>query len=74
MTLLIQKELIMPWNNGDYPQSYKNQPEKLRQKAVEIANALLEEGIEDGIAIATGLKRAREYFKKKEKERGKKNI
>lgn len=51
MTLLIQKELIMPWNNGDYPQSYKNQPEKLRQKAVEIANALLEEGIEDGIAI-----------------------
>lgn len=56
----------MPWYNGDYPPSYKNQPVKLREKAVEIANALLEEGAEEGIAIATGLKRAREYFEKAE--------
>jgi len=53
----------MPWYNGDYPPSYKNQPEALREKAVEIANALLLDGTEEGIAIATGLKRAREYFK-----------
>jgi len=52
----------MPWYNGDYPPSYKNQPEPLRGKAVEIANALLAEGVEEGIAIATGLKRARQYF------------
>jgi uncharacterized protein YdaT len=52
----------MPWYNGDYPPSYKNQPVKLRNKAVEIANALLAEGMEEGIAIATGLKRARESF------------
>ncbi|MGN6417352.1 MAG: hypothetical protein ACTHMC_07665 [Pseudobacter sp.] len=52
----------MPWYNGDYPPSYKNQPVKLRNKAVEIANALLEEGMEEGVAIATGLKRARESF------------
>lgn len=59
----------MPWYNGDFPPSYKNQPVKIRNKAVEIANALLEEGAEEGIAIATGLKRAREYFKKaKEQE------
>lgn len=57
----------MPWYNGDYPPSYKNQPVKLRNKAVEIANALLEEGAEEGVAIATGLKRAREFFKNKEK-------
>ena len=56
----------MPWYNGDYPPSYKNQPVKLRAKAVKIANALLDEGTEEGIAIATGLKRAREYFKNKE--------
>jgi uncharacterized protein YdaT len=56
----------MPWYNGDYPPSYKNQPEDLREKAVEIANALLEEGTEEGIAIATGLKRAREIFENKE--------
>ena len=58
----------MPWYNGDYPPSYKNQPEELREKAVEIANALLGEGAEEGIAIATGLKRAREYFADKRTE------
>jgi uncharacterized protein YdaT len=57
----------MPWYNGDYPPSYKNQTVKLRKKAVEIANALLEEGAHEGIAIATGLKRARDFFSKKEK-------
>lgn len=52
----------MPWYNGDYPPSYKNQPLKIREKAVEIANALLLDGTDEGIAIATGLKKAREYF------------
>jgi len=56
----------MPWYNGDYPPSYKNQPRPLRDKAVEIANALLEEGVEEGIAIATGLKRARKERQPKE--------
>nr|WP_295932966.1 DUF2188 domain-containing protein [uncultured Dyadobacter sp.] len=62
----------MPWYNGDFPPSYKNQPKKIREKAVEIANALLEEGAEEGIAIATGLKRARETFKKKTVDKKKK--
>ena len=53
----------MPWYNGDYPPSYKNQPAYLREKAVEIANEILEDSGDEGIAIATGLKRAREYFK-----------
>lgn len=59
----------MPWYNGDYPPSYKNQPIPLREKAVEIANALLKDGTEEGIAIATGLKQARLYFKNKEKNK-----
>jgi len=59
----------MPWYNGNYPPSYKNQPLQLREKAVEIANSLLEDGTDEGIAIATGLKRAREFFKKKEQEK-----
>lgn len=54
----------MPWYHGDYPPSYKNQPVQLREKAVEIANKLLESGAEEGVAIATGLKQARAYFKK----------
>lgn len=57
----------MPWYNGDYPPSYKNQPVKIRQKAVEIANELLQHGLPEGVAIATGLKKAREHFKKSTK-------
>ncbi|MBV4355846.1 DUF2188 domain-containing protein [Pinibacter aurantiacus] len=55
----------MPWYNGDYPPSYKNQPEEIRNKATEIANKLLLHGSDEGIAIATGLKKAREYFRQK---------
>jgi uncharacterized protein YdaT len=54
----------MPWYNGDFPPSYKNQPVQLREKAVEIANELLLHGADEGIAIATGLKRARLVLKK----------
>jgi uncharacterized protein YdaT len=56
----------MPWYNGDYPPSYKNLPEELRNKATEIANKILLSGAPEGIAIATGLKKAREHFAKKE--------
>jgi len=62
----------MPWYNGDYPPSYKNQPVRLRNKAVEIANELLLRGATEGVAIATGLKRAREFFSKKRKSLPKK--
>lgn len=61
----------MPWYNGDYPPSYKNQPKKLREKAVEIANQVLTDGADEGIAIATGLKRARQYFADKKKTENK---
>ena len=67
----------MPWYNGDYPPSYKNQPPAIRAKAVEIANELLLHGSEEGVAIATGLKKAREFFEQQqdraaEKRNGKK--
>jgi uncharacterized protein YdaT len=35
----------------------------LREKAVEIANQLLKHGMDEGIALATGLKKARIFFK-----------
>ena len=53
----------MPWYNGDYPPSYKNQPEYVRDKATEIANEILKESGDEGIAIATGLKRASSILK-----------
>ena len=62
----------MPWYNGSYPPSYKNQPKKIRDKAVEIANEILAETGDEGIAIATGLKRARQHFEKKAE--GKKKV
>jgi uncharacterized protein YdaT len=60
----------MPWYNGDYPPSYKNQPVPIRDKATEIANELLLHGAPEGVAIATGLKKARQFFA----ERGKKGV
>jgi len=59
----------MPWPKGDFPPSYKNQPKKIREKAVEIANEMLLQGAEEGIAIATGLKLAREYFDKPDRKK-----
>jgi len=62
------KHAYMPWYNGDYPPSYKNQPVAIRDKATEIANELLLNGAPEGIAIATGLKKARELFANGEKK------
>lgn len=58
----------MPWHNGDYPPSYKNQPKKIRDKATEIANKVLETTGNEGEAIATGLKQARAHFAKAQKK------
>lgn len=41
----------MPWYNGDYPPSYRNQPVEIRTKATEIANELLLNGVSEGVAI-----------------------
>jgi uncharacterized protein YdaT len=44
----------MPWTKEDYPASMRNLPHEVRNKAIEIANALLEERkMDEGIAIAT---------------------
>ncbi|WP_316819121.1 hypothetical protein [Pedobacter nyackensis] len=59
----------MPWTKEDYPPSYKNQPAYIREKAVEIANEILKESGDEGLAIATGLSKAREYFEDHPKEK-----
>jgi len=51
----------MPWTNKDYPEAMENLPVKVRHKAIEIANAILEEGkLNEGKAIATGISKAKE--------------
>jgi len=42
----------MPWNKQNYPDSLKNFSAEVRNKAIEIANSLLEDGYEEGRAIA----------------------
>ena len=55
----------MPWSAGDYPSAMKNLDPKVRRKAIEIANAVLEETGDDGRAISVGITKAREFFEKK---------
>ncbi|MCG7343130.1 hypothetical protein MHZ92_03230 [Sporosarcina sp. ACRSL] len=51
----------MPWNTNDYPDSFKNLEPDVRNKAIEIANALLREGNDEGRAISIATAKAREY-------------
>jgi len=52
----------MPWTKHDYPASMKNLPTEVREKAIDIANALLEESeMDEGIAIATAISRAKDW-------------
>ncbi|WP_456279292.1 DUF2188 domain-containing protein [Bacillus sp. AK128] len=49
------------WNKQSYPDSMKNLMEPIRNKAIEIANALLDEGYEEGRAISIAIEKAKEW-------------
>lgn len=51
----------MPWTQRDYPPSMKNLEPRVRNKAIEIANALLGEKYEEGRAIAIATSQAKEW-------------
>ncbi|MBD7967894.1 DUF2188 domain-containing protein [Paenibacillus gallinarum] len=51
----------MPWNKKDYLPSMKNLEPRVRNKAIEIANALLGEGYEEGRSIAIATAQAEEW-------------
>ena len=52
----------MPWDMNDYPDSMKNFDPLLRKKAIDIANALEEEGYDDDRAIPIAQAQAGEWF------------
>lgn len=54
----------MPWTDERYPPAMRRLPPRVRQKAVEIANALLAEGYDDGKAIRIGIAKAREWIRR----------
>jgi uncharacterized protein YdaT len=52
----------MPWTKTDYPNSLKNLPQAIRNKAIEIANALYKKGnMEEGRIIATAISNAKKW-------------
>ncbi|WP_010278441.1 DUF2188 domain-containing protein [Paenibacillus senegalensis] len=51
----------MPWTKNDYPDSMKNLEERTRNKAIEIANSLLEEQYEEGRAISIAIAQAKKW-------------
>jgi uncharacterized protein YdaT len=58
----------MPWTEEAYPTAMKHLTPMVRAKAIEIANALLEEGHDDGFAIRVAIARARELAATRESE------
>ncbi len=58
----------MPWTEKNYPDSMKNLTAEVRRKAIEIANALLEEGNAEGRAIAIGTAKAEEWAENRNKQ------
>ena len=56
----------MPWSKNDYPDSFENLNEDVRNKAIEVANALLREGYDEDRAIPIALDTAKDYIKKDE--------
>jgi uncharacterized protein YdaT len=51
----------MPSNAAFYPSSMKNLSPPVRDKAIEIANSLLAEGMDEGMAIRVAIAKAKEW-------------
>lgn len=51
----------MPWSAEYYPRSMIHLPDPVRSKAIEIANALLAEGMDEGKAIRIAIAKAKEW-------------
>ncbi|MFD1124194.1 hypothetical protein ACFQ22_02295 [Lentilactobacillus raoultii] len=52
----------MPWNNENYPASMKNLKKVVRDKAIDIANALKDKGYDDQKAIAIATDKAEQWY------------
>ena len=55
----------MPWNATYYPPAMSHLAQPVRDKAIEIANALLEEGYEEGRAIRIAIAKAKEWSERR---------
>ena len=55
----------MPWSESYYPRAMAHLSPIVRSKAIEIANALLEAGHEDGFCIRVAIARARAWARRR---------
>ncbi len=53
----------MPYSDKDYPDSMKNLSPLVRRKAIDIANAMLSEGYQEGDVIPIAISQARKWAK-----------
>ena len=51
----------MPWNEQHYPVAMKNLAPVSRTKAIEIANALLSEGMDEGKSIRIAIAKSKKW-------------
>lgn len=56
----------MPWTIERYPVSMRHLPQAVRGKAIEIANALLADGVDEGKAIRIAIAKARQWVERHE--------
>nr|WP_141191768.1 DUF2188 domain-containing protein [Terrilactibacillus laevilacticus] len=54
----------MPWTMNNYPNSFKNFDTPVRKKAIEIANAMLDEGYEEERAIPIATSQAKKWYRR----------
>lgn len=52
----------MPWDTEDYPSSLKNLEAPIRKKAIDIANAMINEGYKENQAIPIATEQAKEWY------------
>ncbi|UOQ92500.1 DUF2188 domain-containing protein [Halobacillus shinanisalinarum] len=51
----------MPWDTTDYPSSLQSLDQVVRKKAIDIANAMVDEGYDEGRAIPIATEQAKEW-------------
>jgi uncharacterized protein YdaT len=56
-----KEEISMPWTIEHYPESMKNLPPVVREKAIVIANALLEHGYPEDQSLRIATARAQAW-------------
>lgn len=55
----------MPWSEDAYPPAMQGLDPLVRRKAIEIANALFDEGHAEGFAIRVAIARAKQWARRR---------